>query len=169
MTDLRTAQITLRKKIKGYIDKCNYCGEDTPEILQLHHIKPVAEGGSNSPDNLILLCPNCHIKAHKGLISPEALKEVASYEIYKKAISPDTYKPNPDMIIEVKREINSICAGAGYTLCSLIKKLRSEGVITTTYSNFMNKLNKGTLMLAEVLTIYEYLGYKLSYKDIQTS
>ena len=34
--------------------------------LEVHHIRPVSEGGSDSPDNLITLCHNCHTKRHHG-------------------------------------------------------------------------------------------------------
>ena len=41
---------------------------------EIHHIKPIAEGGDNGRDNLILLCPNCHKKAHAGIIRKEELE-----------------------------------------------------------------------------------------------
>lgn len=41
--------------------------------LELHHIDPVREDGMNVPDNLIVLCPNCHTMLEKGIISPEAI------------------------------------------------------------------------------------------------
>ncbi|WP_336135244.1 HNH endonuclease [Natronomonas amylolytica] len=53
--------------------ECEWCGEhvDSPDI---HHIKPRAEGGPNDPENLIVLCPNCHRKADGGTISRSKLK-----------------------------------------------------------------------------------------------
>ena len=33
--------------------------------LEVHHIVPVAEGGSDEPHNLILLCTECHAEAHR--------------------------------------------------------------------------------------------------------
>ena len=32
--------------------------------LTVHHIKPKAHGGSNNPDNCILLCLRCHRELH---------------------------------------------------------------------------------------------------------
>ena len=43
--------------------------------LEVHHIVPVAEGGTEEEQNLIVLCPNCHKKADWGLISRGELKE----------------------------------------------------------------------------------------------
>jgi len=31
---------------------------------EVHHIKPISEGGSNDYHNLISLCHSCHTKAH---------------------------------------------------------------------------------------------------------
>jgi 5-methylcytosine-specific restriction endonuclease McrA len=40
--------------------KCEVCGFFCPWIGEIHHIKPVNEGGNGWPDNLVHLCPNCH-------------------------------------------------------------------------------------------------------------
>ena len=34
--------------------------------LEVHHIKPVSEGGGDEPENLITLCHDCHMKRHHG-------------------------------------------------------------------------------------------------------
>lgn len=34
--------------------------------LNVHHIKPVSEGGGNEPENLVTLCVQCHRKRHTG-------------------------------------------------------------------------------------------------------
>lgn len=48
---------------------CVICGWKPPvfltkshvrTFLTIHHMIPVADGGTDSPDNLIILCPNCH-------------------------------------------------------------------------------------------------------------
>ena len=44
---------------------CQTCGLgiDSPEInsiFEVHHIIPVAKGGSDKEENLILICSNCH-------------------------------------------------------------------------------------------------------------
>jgi len=38
--------------------KCEKCG--VVKYLELHHIKPVAFGGTNEKENLLLLCEKCH-------------------------------------------------------------------------------------------------------------
>ena len=59
--------------------KCAICGWRLPDEnkanhgCQMHHIKSVADGGTNDETNLVLLCPNCHKMAHSGFISDEEL------------------------------------------------------------------------------------------------
>ena len=47
--------------------KCQICGYDKKECLEIHHIFP--ESRETSP--VILLCPNCHKEVHKGLLTIE--------------------------------------------------------------------------------------------------
>lgn len=42
--------------------------------IDLHHLDQVSEGGENTPENLIALCPNCHRLHHKRVISKESLR-----------------------------------------------------------------------------------------------
>jgi 5-methylcytosine-specific restriction endonuclease McrA len=43
--------------------KCRSSYAD-PRMMQVHHIIPVSEDGSDDPDNLITVCKNCHNKIH---------------------------------------------------------------------------------------------------------
>ena len=42
--------------------------------LDLHHILKVSEGGPNTADNLIALCPTCHALHHRKEIPQEAIR-----------------------------------------------------------------------------------------------
>ncbi|MFC6716999.1 HNH endonuclease [Natrialbaceae archaeon GCM10025810] len=53
--------------------QCEYCVEEI-DLLEVHHIKPRSEGGPNTRKNLIVLCPNCHRKADRGVYSRSELK-----------------------------------------------------------------------------------------------
>lgn len=44
----------------GY--QCALCG--CTRYLQIHHVVPRGEGGSDFPDNLITLCSTCHAQIH---------------------------------------------------------------------------------------------------------
>jgi hypothetical protein len=56
--------------------KCTGCGEKDIRILQVHHLKPFAKGGSNNLTNLSVLCPNCHQKVQRGLMKPTSVAEM---------------------------------------------------------------------------------------------
>ena len=43
-------------------------------IVDLHHIVPVAQGGPNTAENLIALCPTCHALFERGLITGDAIR-----------------------------------------------------------------------------------------------
>lgn len=51
------------KKLRKH--KCQFCGkvinrEDGRPYIEACHIKPKADGGNEAPDNILILCPNCH-------------------------------------------------------------------------------------------------------------
>lgn len=55
--------------------RCEYCDESS-DFLEVHHIKPRADGGPNTRKNLIALCPTCHKKADRGVHSRSKLKHI---------------------------------------------------------------------------------------------
>jgi|GEM_PF-745932 len=63
------------ENVKAYIrDRDNYtcqiCKKKIANIQnEVHHIIPRSKGGSDRPDNLILLCQNCHAKVHAEKVS----------------------------------------------------------------------------------------------------
>ena len=56
---------------------CAYCGNHAPfnrdsdetPYLEVHHIIPLSEGGEDSIENSVALCPNCHRQAHFGKLN----------------------------------------------------------------------------------------------------
>lgn len=63
-------------KRDGFV--CAYCGATPPNVvLQVDHIHPVAEGGTNAIDNLITSCQPCNIGKGANVLSniPTSLKE----------------------------------------------------------------------------------------------
>jgi len=51
--------------------RCQVRGCGRTQNLEIHHIRPRSEGGSNKPDNLAVVCGLCHPLLHdKGLASP---------------------------------------------------------------------------------------------------
>jgi|GEM_PF-2178133 len=53
--------------------KCEGCDEPAPftsvtgdPYLHAHHVHELSQGGSDTPDTVIALCPNCHYRVHHG-------------------------------------------------------------------------------------------------------
>lgn len=44
--------------------RCQVCGLNVTELLEIHHLFPISKGGGNEWDNLSLLCPTCHKALH---------------------------------------------------------------------------------------------------------
>jgi len=75
-----TTQIYLRNpdvvvevliRANGYCEECKKPApftrkSDGTPYLEAHHRKPLAEGGEDTIENAIAICPNCHRKAHHG-------------------------------------------------------------------------------------------------------
>jgi hypothetical protein len=62
--------------------QCAYCGTHPSEtvLLEVDHIHPVAEGGTNDIDNLVTACWDCNRGKGAGLLSsvPQSLEEKAA-------------------------------------------------------------------------------------------
>lgn len=67
-----------RRRAKGH---CELCGDPAPfkrkdssPYLETHHIEWLANGGADTVENTVALCPNCHRKMH--LVNCEADKKL---------------------------------------------------------------------------------------------
>lgn len=62
----------LKELVKYFAEgRCQMCQKDAPFLdkdhkpyLEEHHIKRLADGGSDTIDNVVAICPNCHRKVH---------------------------------------------------------------------------------------------------------
>ena len=99
---IRAEQTTIKKRIlkKQKIAHCEYCGNKTKEILQIHHIEPIAMGGNNDLDNLIILCPNCHKSVHAGIIKKDDLYWLKKFPKKLKDFQYDNMLPEYKIIME---------------------------------------------------------------------
>jgi len=77
-TTQSTTEYTRSEKVKQYVKAradghCEGCGEPAPftsktgePYLHAHHVHELSEGGSDVPQTVISLCPNCHYRVHHG-------------------------------------------------------------------------------------------------------
>lgn len=58
--------------IDNFPNKCQRCGQETfykkndVMFFEVHHIKPLSEGGEDEITNLSKICPTCHRESHYG-------------------------------------------------------------------------------------------------------
>ena len=56
--------------------KCEYCGRELDyHDMQLHHVVPASMNGTNNPNNLMCLCPECHHLIHANAVVNHELIE----------------------------------------------------------------------------------------------
>lgn len=72
---------------------CECCAKPAPFVtddgepfLEVHHVKPLADGGPDTVDNAVAVCPNCHRACHyaaaRSTIRNDMLKNVARLVAY---------------------------------------------------------------------------------------
>ena len=63
------------KLLVDAMHRCCLCPEHQ-DLVDRHHIDPISEGGPDTEDNLMAVCPTCHGRIHRirGMYSPEQLK-----------------------------------------------------------------------------------------------
>lgn len=95
------------KKIRFEVFKrdrftCQYCGRMSPDVvLEVDHIKPVAEGGEDEIFNLITACRDCNRGKGKTPLSDDT----AVKKQQKQLIDLADLKEQSDMMIEWKSEL----------------------------------------------------------------
>jgi len=72
-----------RRIMEAVGNKCEIRGCKS-KAYEVHHIKPVSEGGTNVGSNLVVLCANHHKDAHNGTITRTELREVVKNRSEKK-------------------------------------------------------------------------------------
>jgi len=70
------SRVAVPQKIRDFIliaskHQCSICQVNTIEV---HHIKPVSEGGTNDLENLMVVCPNHHTEYHQGKFTMEQMR-----------------------------------------------------------------------------------------------
>lgn len=81
---------------------CQYCGRMAPDvILEVDHIKPVAEGGKNNILNLITSCRDCNRGKGKKLLSDDAVIKMQQEQLLELADK----REQLDMMMQWKKEL----------------------------------------------------------------
>ena len=97
----------LSKKMRFEVFKrdkftCQYCGRMSPDvILEVDHIKPVAEGGTNDLINLVTSCMDCNRGKGKRELSDDSAVKVQREQLKELAKKSEQLK----MLVEWKDEL----------------------------------------------------------------
>lgn len=64
---------------------CECCSKDSPFVkndgtkyMEVHHLRRLADGGSDTIENCVAICPNCHRELHFGVNSKKLLDTIYS-------------------------------------------------------------------------------------------
>lgn len=100
----------LSKKMRFEVFKrdkftCQYCGRTAPDvILEVDHIKPVAEGGTNDLINLVTSCKDCNRGKGKRELSDDSAVKVQQEQLKELAKKSEQL----EMMVKWKDELLSL-------------------------------------------------------------
>ncbi len=84
--NVTSIQIARDPAVKAWVlkvskGKCGCCLQPAPftdddglPFLEVHHVRPLKEGGPDSIDNAVALCPNCHRACHHAMHRHKLIK-----------------------------------------------------------------------------------------------
>ena len=68
ITKMARKKLINKQDYKHTAGECRICKDPCYEILDVHRLKPGAEGGEYVLGNVVAICANCHRKTHEGKI-----------------------------------------------------------------------------------------------------
>jgi len=80
--NLLRSYIKQRSNYTCEMPKCNYASftkSNGEKYIEIHHIMPLSEGGEDSIENTIALCPNCHREIHHSKNKEKLNKLLINY------------------------------------------------------------------------------------------
>jgi hypothetical protein len=82
----RANRATIKPSVRAAVlardrHRCATAGCRSTHFLEVHHMQPRSQGGSNRAENLITLCSRCHGFVHEGGGAPVAAPTVAPAQI----------------------------------------------------------------------------------------
>jgi hypothetical protein len=106
----------------GY--KCSNPNCRTILTIEMHHLDQVSNGGTNSADNLIALCPNCHTQHHGGQIPIESLR---AWKVTLMSLNNSYDAQSVDLLLAIDKLHSITVSGDGVLKCA---SLLASGLIS---------------------------------------
>lgn len=117
---------------------CQHCkGKTKDPILEIHHLVPKSQGGSDRPDNLITLCKTCHDKVTRGLLK----LKVGSSRGFRAETFMNIIRRK--LVDKLQKSYNNINATYGY----ITKAVRQELELSKSHINDAFVISGGTTQI----------------------
>lgn len=92
-------------------------------FVHAHHVEPLAEGGADVGENLVVLCPNCHARLHARTFAIEP-REDGLY-LMRRDIAPRRLAvTTPQAVADLRQE--AVCAQIRELFSRLSPELQSQ-------------------------------------------
>lgn len=114
----RQPSLSTKKQIlheAGY--KCSNPTCRTILTIDIHHLEHVSDEGSNEPDNLLALCPNCHALHHRGVISNESLR---TWKMLLLSLNQAFNRESIDLLLALGKLDRILVHGEGVLSCAAL-------------------------------------------------
>jgi hypothetical protein len=136
MTSAKAPRTAIPVDIKlAVLHQAGYkCGNPvcrTLVTLDIHHLAPVSKGGKNDPDNLLVLCPNCHRLHHHGEIPLASLR---AWKMLLLALNEAFDRRSIDLLLTLESTSPLVSGGEGVLECAALIAaglVRSESQLLT--------------------------------------
>ena len=83
--------------------------------LDIHHIVQVSDEGTNTSDNLLALCPNCHGLHHKGEIPIQSLR---TWKMLLLSLNEGYDKKSIELLLALEKTGQLFVSGDGVLTCA---------------------------------------------------
>jgi hypothetical protein len=119
--------------------------------LDIHHLDYVSSGGADSADNLLALCPNCHVLHHKGHIPIESIR---AWKMLLLSLNEGFDRRSIDMLLALHKIVSLNVSGEGVLACSsliasgLVRQfINTSSLFDGNISYSLKLTNKGQLLV----------------------
>lgn len=144
------AKATKRKIETVWKNQCAICGNK--DFLEIHHLTPKENNGTDDYDNLILLCARCHAAVHQKAYNPQKyhLNTSIDYESAKPILA--AYFANKIGARETKEKRN-LSPKTHLSESSVYKRYKREHNIENFYNN-VDLINSKRRKMYRLFMIY---------------
>lgn len=139
---------------------CQYCGAHPPNcILEVDHIEPVSNGGTNDQDNLVTACFDCNRGKGARLLAsaPKSLAEKTAMAIERE----EQLRGYTDVMMAIRERIED----EAWTVAEVLKPGASDGWNRSYFESVKRFVNE--LGVSECLKAADMARSRKPYSDSQ--